>query len=151
MHGHTGPPVLSVLAIMPDLGLPRGIRVSRTRIGMGHVRRTDMNLLSLLVGRTVPVAPPIPPARLAMAQGAWKRRTSDIVMDAFKHAMAAKNLEDANDLLELMETWQIRRPPRKGLAPRQEAVDALRGARMELERLRGMPELQYGPVRTTAS
>jgi len=90
--------------------------------------------ISFLLGHKATGQIRVPAGRVRDVQRAWKRRTSDIVMDAFQHALVTKNLDYAADLLALLETWQERHAAH-GAAPRQEMTRALRQARQDLARL----------------
>jgi hypothetical protein len=89
----------------------------------------------------------VPAGRIRDAQRAWKRRTTDIVMDAFRHALFTKNLEHAADLLALMESWQARHVARTGGSGRQDMAASLKAARKDLERVTSpAPAPHFGVV-----
>ncbi len=79
-------------------------------------------------------APQIPGARMERVNQALKRRLDDDIEEVFNRAIAANDIESANDLLALMEKWHARRQVRYGRERRISGMGVQR-ARRELDRL----------------
>lgn len=109
-----------------------------------------MKLLDYLSGKLRPEEEVISPGRMAFIQRTWKRRTADIVWDAFQRAIDSKSVEDATDLLDLLHNWYERRPAKLGWTPRQADIDALTRGHQELELLKAALEAGAGQEAETA-
>jgi len=79
-------------------------------------------------------APPIPDHRLALSRPSHSRRLDDAMVAIFEQACAGKNLEGAEDVLTVLETWHDRRSARYG-SERRIDDRHLVAMRSELKRL----------------
>jgi hypothetical protein len=94
-----------------------------------------MRPLRLLIGKDAALsAPPAPVGRRGYAGRRPRRRLDDQITDIYTRATAANRLDDAADLLAILEKWHDKRKAHYGRDRRIDGAE-LSAMRTDLERL----------------
>jgi hypothetical protein len=93
-----------------------------------------MRSFSLLIRKSAGLSAPSTPARRACNAGRPRRRLDDLLADIFARAIAANEIEEAADLLLVLEKWHQSRKTHLGRGRRVDGTE-LKAMRADLDRL----------------